>query len=375
MRKLAILHFNPLELYPPVMNLLRCLAAEPDQDLSVRVYSTRTDEEIPVLKIESARMRILRKGVMRTARGASGRLGLYARYYAAVTWDLFRWRPDTVLVFETLSFLPAYLYTSWLAPGSRLMIHYHEYMSPEDYAQGMKLNKWFHRLERRSYPRTAWVSHTNEERMSRFLRDHAGLRIPHTFIVPNYTPADWVLDHPRPMHDPLRIVYIGSLGLDSMYLKEFTEWVIAQKGKVTWDLYALHVSDEVRSWLTGLDTGLIRFKGSCYYYDLPAILPGYDVGVVLYKGIVPNHVYAVSNKVLEYIACGLDVWYAREMLGTDPYRTPDDVFPRIIPVDFTAMDRFDAERQLDRTNRHYRRSPYLCEEALAPMLEKIKAAD
>ncbi|MDP4244617.1 MAG: hypothetical protein Q8932_02105, partial [Bacteroidota bacterium] len=79
--------------------------------------------------------------------------------------------------------------------------------------------------------------------------------------------------------------------------------------------------------------------------------------------------------VLEYIAFGLDVWYAREMLGTDPYRTPDDVFPRIIPVDLTAMDRFDAERELDRTNRHYRPSPYLCEEALAPMIKKIKEAD
>jgi hypothetical protein len=375
MRKLAILHFNPLELYPPVMNLLRCLAAEPDQDLSVRVYSTRSDEEISALKIESASMRIIRKGTMRTARGTSGRLGLYVRYYAAVSWDLFRWRPDTVLVFETLSFLPAYLYAGWPARRPRLMIHYHEYMSPEDYAQGMKLNKWFHRLECRSYPGTTWVSHTNADRMSRFLHDHAGLQIPHTYIVPNYTPSDWVLDKPRPIHDPLRIVYIGSLGMDSMYVREFAGWVLAQRGRVTWDIYALHVSDEVRSYLASLDTGLIRFKGSCSYYDLPAILADYDVGVVLYKGIVPNHVYAVSNKVLEYTACGLDVWYAREMLGTEPYITPDDVFPRIIPVDFTAMERFDAARELDRTNRHYRRSPYLCEEALAPMIKKINEVD
>ena len=39
MRKLAIIHFNPIELYPPVMNWLDFLARKEGEDMQVRVYT------------------------------------------------------------------------------------------------------------------------------------------------------------------------------------------------------------------------------------------------------------------------------------------------------------------------------------------------
>jgi hypothetical protein len=379
MRRLAILHFNPLEYYPPVMNLLHFLARQPDPEMEIRVYSTRTEEKLPDFEAPGPAVRIFRKGTLKATQHPPGRYGHYAHYYTSVSWDLLRWKPDIVLTFETLSFFPAYFFKRFVSRRSGLMIHYHEYMSPQDYEQGMKLNKWFHRLERKLYPQTIWVSHTNEERMKRFLADNAesadnaAAKIPHPFILPNYPPRSWIRSEAGPVHQPVRIVYVGSLGMESMYLKEFAEWVIAQQGKVIWDIYALHVSDDIKEYLLRVHPERIRFKGACYYYDLPSLLPGYDVGVVLYKGIMPNHIHAVSNKVFEYIACGLDVWYAREMTGTHPYDTPAGVFPRIVPVDFSAPDRLDLEKMLDRTGREFRPSSYFCEEALIPLGEKIRA--
>jgi hypothetical protein len=375
MRRLAILHFNPLELYPPVMNLLRFLAQQPEPAWEIRVYSTQTEEKVPDFETPGPAIRIIRKGKLKAARSSPGRYGHYAYYYMSVSWDLLRWRPDTVLSIETLSFFPAYCYKQFISRRSGLMIHYHEYTSIPDYQHGMVLNKWFHRLERKLYPRTSWVSHTNEERMRRFLEDNADRKVPHPYIVPNYPPRSWIRTGAGPIHRPVRIVYVGSLGMESMYLKEFAQWVIARQGKVIWDVYALHLSGDVKEYLLRVHPEWIRFKGACYYYDLPSLLSGYDVGVVLYKGIMPNHIYAVSNKVFEYTACGLDTWYAREMVGTHPYDTPANVFPRIVPVDFSETGRLDLEEMLDRNDREFRPSSYFCEEALLPLVEKIRGTN
>jgi hypothetical protein len=157
-----------------------------------------------------------------------------------------------------------------------------------------------------------------------------------------------------------------------MYVKEFAHWVISRNGEVSWDIYALHVPGTTREYLETTNPEWIRFRGACYYYDLPDLLKDYDVGVVLYKGMMPNHIYAVSNKVLEYAACGLDVWYAREMLGTYPYDTPPTVYPKILPMDLTTMDTFDPDAALDRGGKHFSPAPYCCEEALKPLVTAIQ---
>jgi hypothetical protein len=37
----------------------------------------------------------------------------------------------------------------------------------------------------------------------------------------------------------------------------------------------------------------------------------------LYKGHIPNYIYNVPNKVYEYLACGLQVWYSKDLLTTE----------------------------------------------------------
>ena len=366
------------------MNLVRYLAKEgmpgtteraPGTESAggaeIRIFTRWSEEDLPEFSAPSPAVRIIRRGGRKTSKNPLLRLLSYGWYYFSTSLHLLRWRPDTVLAIETLSFFPAWFYKRWVAPRSVLMIHYHEYTSLSEYAGGMALNKWQHSLECSLYPRTGWLSHTNEDRMARFLDDHKQIAVPHPRIVPNFPPGAWIRREPKPTGNPLRVVLIGSVGLQSMYIKEFAEWVVEQKGSVTWDIYALHLPDDARKYLSSVQPDLIRFKGSCYYYDLPSLLADYHVGVVLYKGVSPNHVYAVSNKVQEYAVCGLDVWYAREMLGTHPYNTPETVYPRILPLDFTNMRDFDPNAALDRTGKQFVPAPYNYEEALRPLAHAI----
>lgn len=369
MVKLAIVHFNPIELYPPVMNWLNYIAAQSHGELEVRVYTTHALNMTHAFEAPSGFIKIIRTGGIPQA-SSFRRYGTYVRFYAGTSLRLMAWKPDTVLYYETISSFPALLYKRVIRPRSRLFIHYHEYTPPEEYRGGMILNRWFHRLEQKTYSRTAWLSHTNEERLYNFEKDQPGISLPNKQVMPNYPPAAWTISLPKTRQNPLRIVYAGSLSLEAMYAREFAEWVLAQNGKVIWDIYAVNISGDTKEYLDGLNKDLVRFKGSCDYFELPALLSQYDVGVVLYKGIIPNHIIAVSNKVFEYLSRGLDVWYSREMTGTYAYDT-SGVYPKVLAIDGKAMGNFNLDVALDRTGLRFQPCIYHCEAIFEPLFETI----
>ena len=49
----------------------------------------------------------------------------------------------------------------------------------------------------------------------------------------------------------------------------------------------------------------VQFKGHINYDNLPTTLNKYQVGVILYKGHIPNYVYNAPNKLFEYLAAFL----------------------------------------------------------------------
>ena len=61
----------------------------------------------------------------------------------------------------------------------------------------------------------------------------------------------------------------------------------------------------------------INFRGAISQSDFPLIISQYQIGLVLYKGHIPNYIYNAPNKLFEYLACGLDVWYPICMKGID----------------------------------------------------------
>ena len=137
---------------------------------------------------------------------------------------LTRWRPDTVIYYETLSALPALLYKRTVGRETRLFIHYHEYTSPGEYEKGPLPGRWLHRIEKRSYRQSDGISHTNADRISLFRNDLTGQGVEDiVFALPNYPPASWrgAGGEKAVLGQPLRIVYAGALGLDTMYTREF----------------------------------------------------------------------------------------------------------------------------------------------------------
>jgi hypothetical protein len=207
--------------------------------------------------------------------------------------------------------------------------------------------------------------------MKRFQEDILPIKIDNPHVLPNYPPEKWKCktENKKLINQKL-IVYVGALGMDSMYIREFAEWVEAQEGKVVWDIYSLQNADALISYLSSIGSRYINFKGLANYYDLPAILCNYDVGVILYKGHIPNFIYNAPNKLFEYLACGLDVWFPLQMEGTRPYIT-QDVFPKVVAVDFEKLDEEVREDTFLHKNMVYVKPLYYCENVLPALIQQL----
>lgn len=227
------------------------------------------------------------------------------------------------------------------------MVHYHEYVTPEEYQKGMTLVGYAHRLEQLLYPRYTWISQTNEVRLEKFLADN-GLtlnpEVHHTLA--NYPPRFWSTFRRNARTDSMtRLVYVGSLGYDTMYLREVLEWLASKQSEFSLDIYAYNIDERARKALFEASLPNVRYHGGCTYQQLPEVLRRYDVGLVMYKPFSENTVCAVSNKVFEYLLCGLDVWFSVEMEYTHRF-VRENVSPKVIAVDFKSLNQLNTAKAL-----------------------------
>jgi hypothetical protein len=374
MTKVVIIHFQPIELYPPVLNLLNYLQESGNNTTRFHVLTLHPPQAAEKYTAGSSSIRIHRAGSVSSASASAKRYLGYLVFYFSAIYQLLTIRPVRVLSFETLSFLPVYIYKSFFFSRTEVLVHYHEYTSPDEYRNGMTLSKWMHEMEKKMYPEMKWVSHTNELRMEKFIQDHNGIRIPGMHILPNYPPYQWKTSAFAGKSARDGIVYVGALGLETMYIREFASWVLSQNGKVVWDIYSNNAEEQALHYLLSLDPKIIRFKGAVNYYQLPSVLSRYRAGVVLYNGHIQNYILNAPNKLFEYLACDLDVCFPNVMTGATPYITTD-TYPKVIAVDFKKMESFTLESLFNREGLSYKPSVYFAEAVLPKLAEQLTSSN
>ncbi len=258
------------------------------------------------------------------------------------------------------------------------MVHYHEYTSTQEYNTRMLLSKWMHGIELKMYSSFSWISQTNPVRLQKFKADNRLDQLPSPVfhIMPNYPPQSWAVNDtlvPKTAGFPMKLVYVGSLGYKNMYLQEVFDWLKNRQNEFTLDIYAYNLNAETKLFLKENTLPNIRFCGGCDYDALPALLKNYDIGLVIYKPFSENTIHAVSNKVFEYLACGLDVWFSKDMTYTMQY-VKEDSYPKIIPVDFTQLEKFDYRSAISREGLSFKGGTYFCENIYSEVAEFIRGA-
>ncbi len=365
MLNISLIHFQPLEFFPPALNFIRYLSEQ--KDLCVTVFSSRVDTQrfradLP----ENIRMKTLDLANYRQ-RSKGFRLLTYLHFTASCLRSLISEKPDILIYYDPYSALPGTIYH--LLPKkkkAKLWIHFHEYFAPEWYANGMITARFSHFLEKKFVYRSALgISHTNPERIRLFLKDHPKVNpsILHSF--PNYPPSVWQQHKTanRSWEGPIKMVALGSFTLRGTYLAEFCQWVKKKKGRVELDIYSLYFDKETEAFLEHLDCQWVRFHPDGIPYEsIPGLFcrSAFHVGLVLYKCNHENTVQCVSNKVFEYLACEMDVWYPEKMLGTLPYAT-NGVYPKVLPVNFDKLDLLDLDKMICRDGESFKQHEFSSE--------------
>ncbi len=316
MNKIAIVHFQPLEKYPPVMNVINSISRFDNTHCDVFTINNSVENWFAPDKILINRV------------GGAIKDNSISRYWCYIKFNVFTFisliikKPNAVVAFETYSVLPIYLYKK-LFFKTKVHIHYHEYTSSEEIKRSSYYFKVLHALEKKLFRTCESISHTNEDRMQLFLKEYHFINPSKGIIAPNLPPSNWY-DYAKSYKKEnttgiVRLVHVGALSMDTMHVKKMVEWVLAQKGLFTLDFYTDNSTDSVRKYIVELKSNHIQLLEGINYYELPKILKNYDIGITLYNGYIANHVYAVPNKVMEYLACGLRVWHSSELISTQKF--------------------------------------------------------
>jgi len=369
LKKIAIIHWLPLEYYPPVTNLLDYLSKN-NKARYVVFSSDNLKKRKPyfndVISIVRYTFPVSQENII-------FRLWKYLLFNIGVLIRLIIFKPEKILYFEPHSAGVVYWYRKFFNEKLALLIHYHEYYEPAQFEQrGMRLVKRYHQYEREFlYEKASWISQTNEKRVELFLRDCPEADTNVVKVLSNYPPQSWLTiakQQPKKAM-PLKCVYLGSVALKDSYIKEFCEWIINKRDQATLDIYSYNIpKDTVEFLLTLKEESIQLFDSGIQYQEIPDVLGKYQIGLILHKGDTLNYVYNAPNKLFEYLACGLDVWFPKAMIGIYPYERNDSV-PKVIGVDFTKMNKFDIDKAIERNGLPWK--PYMfCYEDVLPELEK-----
>ncbi len=225
-------------------------------------------------------------------------------------------------------------------------------------------------MEKRLFSRLSWISHTNARRAELFLRDEPNADRNLIRIIPNYPPRNWSHGMDTNATDGvIRIVYVGALGMKTMYVSELANWVEAQGGRFIWDIYTQQNDTELSEFLKSRSFRNVRSMGYVPYGKLASLLSRYDIGVILYRVKTDNFRYNAPNKLFEYLNCGLHVWFPRDMEGILPY-VNEGGRPKVVSVNYEVSTSIDAAAESTKQHAGSMASFY-CEDVYPPFKESL----
>lgn len=339
-KKIAIIHFSPIEKYPPVLNDINTID-KLNPNYFCKVFTSYTKNKW----FQTKKVKLIRIGFDVSENNDLIRYLQYFWFNIYAFYQLVLFKPDKIIGYETLSVQPIFLY-SLINRNFSKHLHYHEYISKPEILKASKYFKFLHSLESKLWKDpSVKISHTNEDRRSLYLNDFPFVKFNQVEVYPNFPPENWYSNSKQSKNSqgidkhPIRFIHVGALGIDSMYVLEIVNWIISHKGKFELDFYITNTTSETKTYLDYITKihKFIRVKNPIQYYDLPKILINYDVGLVLYKGNIPNHTFSVPNKVFEYLACGLEVWYSNKLISTSKFVEKEKI-QRCFQTNFEELD-------------------------------------
>lgn len=333
---IVIIHFRPLDGYPPIQNILRIFSRK--ENLRLSVFSSVSSSSGRDFSIENSdiywsdtflgyRNRIIRL------------FGGHIFFNIKCFTYLILKRPKKIIYFESISAIPCLMY-KWIFKESEVFVHYHEYTTKEEYTKGMFMERFAHSLEKKMYNNFKWISHTNKERLTFFKNDCNIKNNQILHVMPNYPMSEWTVDKSEIVKIPIeeksnRFIYVGPINFEDTYIIEICKYIGA-KPDSSLEIVSNRIPQYFLDFLQANKYTNINLLGEVKNSELPYVLESNKIGLILYKCQTKNQIYAQPNKLFEYLRIGLDVWFPKEMLGCYDFQSIEN--PKVVCIDFNNIE-------------------------------------
>lgn len=300
------------ENYPPTLNAITCLAQEYALKAVYRAHQ-------PSNWIYPDGVEIIPDGPILSARAQEQlpiwrKIGLFMRFCWVLRRTLRNWKPDVVLLYDSLSVLAYYLTTRFLGFTSLVWYHNHDVCDPVQ-VRKYSLTWWSLRAEKWIFPKLTVFSLPAQERKAFFPMDQLGGRF---FFLPNYPAKNFYqsfyeVKRPTteirllfqgqvgPGHGIEEIIHLMPLKIQGIPLKLVLKGVFREK----YDQWLQAQMEEKNL------TAAVELHGFTPYAEVPSVGAHCHIGLAVFTKIdvMNQSLGTASNKIYEYAALGLPILY------------------------------------------------------------------
>jgi hypothetical protein len=337
--KIAILHFNIIEKYPPVMNFIYDQLEE-NPEVQILVFTTQNTTSYNTPYFPNTKIYRLGK----VSANPIVRYISYLYFNLLGSLILLFSKVKFVTAFESLSIFPLWLRMK-LNKTTSAHLHFHEYISQPERKASSWYMKYLFKLEDELLKKYT-CSQTNEDRKSFFLKDKPYIKPEQVGVRPNLPPKSWWNRYGQfqklGTDAKIRLVHVGACDNKTMYVKEVLDWAQSNPDTLELTFLSQQLDAETKALILSYKCPTIFIKSPVNYYELPQELIKYDVGLVLYKGHLPNFVFNVPNKVHEYLACGLSLICESKLKSTAALNHPKIYLTNIKSIDTLKVSEFKS---------------------------------
>ncbi len=354
---MVIVHFRPVNGYPPVLNLINLLEKSNDVN-KITVLTTNTekliccDTKVELISINTNKTRLFRSISYLTF-----------NFYSLISC-LSKYN-NTLLAYESVSSIPVII-AKRLNHKKKILIHFHEYTTEKEYNNGMNLEKIGHKLFLKNTQEFNWISHTNADRAC-FFREEFNIKCSVNInSLPNYPPKSWYYgadEFNNVMGGKIKMVIVGSLSYEDTYIKEILNMVQNNKEKYELTIFSSNILINLRKDLkNGISENIIFVEGINYYL-LPNELKKFDLGIIPYKPTTKNVIFCVPNKFHEYYSVGLNILYPKEMISCKNFVIENNLQDIAFEMNF--------EQPIEIIHKYKPKKIFSCDDALIPLFNEM----
>ena len=312
MNNLLVSIYSHPDYYPPTLNALNILKKK---FKTINVLHRNFID----LKSSKAKINYIPSGKLVDVRKMM-KLNILVKffYFLVFTLDFFRLitknKPSWILIYDGIPLLSIWLILPFIRKNPKIWYHNHDVYEPR-YLRKFSLSWFALKIQKRIFKRIKLFTLPSIERKKYFnLNNFNGLY----FTIPNYPSSNNIMksDLKLSIKEDIKILFQGSIGTGH----GFEEIIKILNNKINGKSLKLilkgFVSKEYKNHLLNIakkhsTQNKVVFSGITNYSKVKDITLKSDIGIAIFtkNDIMNSTLGTASNKIYEYVACGLPILY------------------------------------------------------------------